>query len=72
MAFGELNYILITFILVIILIVIYFIFKKELEPEKDIETDQYSMVYLKNGVIAKISEIAGENIYELRLNKKET
>ncbi len=72
MAFSELNYILITLILVIILIAVYFIFKKELEPEKDIETEIYSLDYLKNGIIAKISEITGENIYELKLNKKET
>jgi pilus assembly protein CpaF len=72
MAFSELNIILITFIVAIVLIIIYFIFKKELEAENNKITDVYSLDYLSDVVKLKISEIAGENIYELKINKKET
>ncbi len=71
MKFSELNIILITFIVAIILIIIYFIFKKELEAEEKSITDVYSLPYLSDVVKLKISEIAGDNIYELKLNKKE-
>ena len=72
MAFSELNIILITLILAIILIIIYFIFRKELEAEEKEKTDVYSLAYLSNAVKFKISEITDDNIYELKINKKET
>ncbi len=72
MAFSELNIVLITLILALILIMIYFIFKKDFEPDEDIETDRYSLAYLRDGVKAKINDIIGENIYELKINKNET
>jgi pilus assembly protein CpaF len=72
MAFSELNIILITFIVAIVLIIIYFLFKKELETEENRITDIYSLAYLSDVVKLKISEIAGDNIYELKINKKET
>ncbi len=72
MAFSELNIILITIIMAIILILIYFIFKKELDAEENRKTDVYSLAYLSDAVKLKISEIAGDNIYELKINKKET
>jgi pilus assembly protein CpaF len=72
MAFSELNIILITFIVAIVLIIIYFLFKKELETEENRITEVYSLTYLREVVKLKISEIAGDNIYELKINKKET
>ena len=72
MALKELNIVLITFIVVIILIVIYYVFKKELEPEENIEVNVFSLAYLREGVKQKINEIVGENIFELRINKRET
>lgn len=72
MAFSELNIILITLIIAIILIIIYFILKKEFDAEENKVTDNYSLAYLRDAVKIKISEIAGDDIYELRINKKET
>jgi pilus assembly protein CpaF len=72
MVFRDINIILITFIGAIFLLTIYFIFKKELDIEGKFEEDLYSLAYIRDFVKSKISEIAGDNIYELKINKTET
>jgi pilus assembly protein CpaF len=70
MAFSDFNIILITLIIAVTLIIIYFIFKKDTEPDHE-AADTFSLEYLREGVRLKISELAGENLYELRMNKTE-
>ncbi len=72
MTFNEYNIILITFIIAIILIILYFIFKKEIEEDGNRKVDVYSIEYLREAVKLKITEITDDNIYELKINKKET
>lgn len=72
MEFRDINFILITFLAAILLILLYFIFKKEVETEENSTIDVYSLEYLSAAVKAKICELSGDNIYELKLNKKET
>lgn len=71
MDFNDINIVLMTFIVAMVLITIYFIFKKELEPEEDIEINIFAISYLRDGVKEKINERVGENLYELKINKKD-
>ncbi len=73
MDFIQTNIVLIALLTSFVLITIFFLFKKETEPEvEDIEEDRFSISYLSKGVKSRINEISDQNIYELLLNKKET
>ncbi len=71
MEFKQTNIIAIAVILSIVLISFYFIFKKDPEPDDDIEEDKFSFPYLKEHVKRKINEIVDQNINELIINRKE-
>lgn len=69
----RINIIIIALITAVVLVTVFFIFKKEVEPEEEnIEEDLFSLPYLKEGIKKKVNEIIDQNIYELLLSKKET
>jgi pilus assembly protein CpaF len=73
MGFSHINILIIAFITVVTFIVVYFIFKKDLEPkEEDIEIDVFSISYLKEEIRNLFNEIINQNITALYLNKRET
>lgn len=73
MGFSHSNIIIIAFVTVFAFIMIYFIFKKDLEPEEEnVEEDIYSVSYLKEGIRTLFNEIINQNISALYLNKRET
>lgn len=73
MGFSHSNTILMALITVLVFIIVYFIFKKDLEPEtEDIEVDVYSISYLNESIRILFNEITNQNITELYLNKRET
>lgn len=73
MGFSHTNTIIIAFITALAFIIIYFIFKKDMEPEEDsIEVDVFSISYLKLAIRTLLNDIVNQNIAELYLNKKET
>ena len=73
MIISQINIVLIALVTVLALIIIYFIFKKDLDPEQvNSEEDIYSISFLKDAIKAQFNEIINQNIAELYLNKKET
>jgi pilus assembly protein CpaF len=67
------NTIIIALLTVFVFIVIYFIFKKELEPDgENMEEDIFSIPSLKAGIKNLFYEITNQNIAELYLNQRET
>lgn len=69
----HINTVIIALIAAFVLIVIYFIFKKELEPDiENIEEDKYSIDYLKRSIKELFDEVINQNIAELCLNMKDT
>lgn len=73
MEFSQTNIVIIALVSVFALITIYFIFKKDLEPEKEnIEEDKFSIPYLKEGIKELFDQIINQNIAELYLNMRET
>lgn len=73
MEFLKANIIVITLIIAFLFLLLYFIFKKDLEPEeKNLEEDEFSLTYLKEGIKRKVNEIVDQEIYVLHLNKRET
>ncbi|MBH1940633.1 Flp pilus assembly complex ATPase component TadA [Mobilitalea sibirica] len=73
MAFSYGNIIIITVMILVGIIIIYFIFKKDPEPEEDTkQEDIYSISYLIQGVRNLFNEIINQNIAQLYLNRKET
>lgn len=73
MIISQMNIVLIALVTVLALIIIYFIFKKDLDPEQvNSEEDVYSISFLKDAIKAQFNEIINQNIAELYLNKKET
>ncbi|HWT74297.1 MAG TPA: ATPase, T2SS/T4P/T4SS family [Mobilitalea sp.] len=73
MEFIHTNIVIIAFITALVLLFIYFLFKKEIEPEEEnIEENKFSLLYLEEGIKRKVNEIVDQNIYELLLSKKET
>jgi len=73
MGFSHSNTVIIALVTVFALLMIYFIFKKDLEPEEeDVEVDKFSIPFLKEGIRSLFSEITNQNVSELYLNKRET
>lgn len=73
MVIPQINIIVIAVSAAFILLTLYFLFKKDINPdEENIEEDKYSIEYLREGIKAKINEIVDQNIYELILSKQET
>lgn len=67
------NMIIIALISVLTLLMIYFLFKKDQEPDqKDDLMNIYSIQYLKEGIKNLFNEIINQNIMALYLNKTET
>lgn len=69
------NYILIAFIFLIGLVLIYFIFKSDVdteEEEENVEEDIFSIPYLCQAVKLLFNDIINQNIAALYLNRKET
>lgn len=67
------NIIIIVLISVFTLLMIYFLFKKDPEPDQKRELiDIYSIQYLKEGIKNLFNEIVNQNIMALYLNKAET
>ncbi len=72
MDYFQTNIIIISILAAVALLVLYFIFKKDLEPdEENIEENRYSFFYLELCIKAKINEIVDQNIHELIISKKE-
>lgn len=73
MGFSHGNTVAIALVTAFAFIIIYFIFKKDYEPEEEnIEADIFSIPFLKEGIRSLFNEITNQNITELYLNKKET
>jgi pilus assembly protein CpaF len=69
---SIINLIMIALILSVVLLVIYFIFKKDLTVVQDIHSYQFFKIdYLTKGIKDTISAIQNTNITELNLNKVE-
>ena len=67
------NNLLICFSVIITLVIIYFIFKKDKDYDTEVKQENiYSISYLKEGIRSLFNEIINQNIAELYLNKKET
>jgi len=67
------NNLLICFIVIITLVIICFIFKKDKDYDTEVKQENiYSISYLKEGIRSLFNEIINQNIAELYLNKKET
>lgn len=72
MPFTYINTILITLIISVTLIFIYFVFKKDIEiEEQNIEVDEFSLSYLSEAIKTLFNEIVNQNIQDLYLNRKE-
>lgn len=73
MNYPHSNTVIITLVTAFVLLTIYFIFKKDLEPEKEQEQeDIYAVPYLKDSIRMLFNGITNQNIAELYLNKTET
>lgn len=73
MGYSYENTIIITLIFLSVFITIYFLFKKDVEPEESKEwEDVFSVSFLKQGIREMFNEISNQNITELYLNRKET
>jgi len=73
MEFSLSNTAIIAFVIAVVFIVIYFVFKKDMEPqEENIEEDKFSIYYLNSNIKDLFNEITNQNIAELYLNRKET
>ena len=67
------NTIIIALVTAFVLLAIYFIFKKDLEPEEEQDpVDIFSISYLKESIRMLFNGITNQNIAELYLNKTET
>ena len=73
MNYPHSNTVIITLATAFVLLTIYFIFKKDLEPDQEQgQEDIYSIPYLKKSIRMLFNEITNQNIAELYLNKTET
>lgn len=73
MNYPHSNTVIITLMTAFVLLTIYFIFKKDLEPEEVYEKeDVFSISYLKDAIRQLFNEITNQNIAELYLNRSET
>ena len=65
------NNLLICFIVIITLVIIYFIFKKDKDYDTEVKQENiYSISYLKEGIRSLFNEIINQNIAELYLSKR--
>ena len=70
---NDFNIFFITIISALVLLTVYFIFKKDYERmDGDLEEDAFSFPVLEDGIKKVFNEIVNQNIAELCLNKKET
>lgn len=73
MSYPLLNNILIVFIGLIIIAILYMVFRKDVSPKNEYqEEDCFSLNYLKEAVKKRFNEIVNQNIAELYLNRTET
>ncbi|NLP34429.1 MAG: hypothetical protein GX359_04440, partial [Clostridiales bacterium] len=66
MNYPHSNTVIITLVTAFVLLTIYFIFKKDLEPDQEQgQEDIYSIPYLKKSIRMLFNEITNQNIAEL-------
>jgi pilus assembly protein CpaF len=70
--FPHYNMVFIALISAVALLSIYFIFKKDLEPEEAPQIDVLSISYLCESIKNLFNQIINQNIVELYLSKEET
>lgn len=70
---SPVNIILISIVLIVVILSLYFIFKKDLTLDEEVKLsmNDYKLEYLANGVKDTITAIQNTNISELHLNKSE-
>ncbi len=72
MGFSQSNMILMTLITLVSALAVYFILKKEEEPNDEPEENCNTIPFLKDGIRALFNDIINQNIEELYLNRRET
>jgi pilus assembly protein CpaF len=71
--FLHINTVIIALLTVFAFTTIFFIFKKDMEPdEENVEINMFSLQHLEKGVKDLFNDIINQNIAELYLNRKET
>lgn len=71
MEFIQTNIVIIAVVSALALIIVYFIFKKDLETNRETEKDNFTIEFLKEGVDEQFNEITNQNLSDLYLNKRD-